>query len=154
MIDYMYQSSHGQSFSICAVTRPLFINTLWGYLYHWYGLKKYGYLPFWSGQPQFLNENLLPYDINHVQSRYLIIEPLGGLPKNALASTVYLEDNTSKLDEVKQFGGITVQKRTLQAEPHVFLDTQKLTKNEIATLKTLTNGEPRYTCFTTYSQKQ
>jgi len=154
VIDYMYQSEHGKPFSVCAVTNPLFINTLWGYLYHWYGLNKYGYLPFWSGQPQFLNENLLPYDINHVQDRYLIIEPLGGIPAKALPATVYLEDNTSKLDEVKQFGGITVEKRTLQADPHVFLDTQKLTKAEIASLKTLINGEPRYTCYTTYSQKQ
>jgi len=153
-IDYTYQASQGKPFSICAVTNPLFINTLWGYLYHWYGLNKYGYLPFWSGQSQYLNKNLLPYDINHVRNRYLIIEPLGGIPAKALPATVYLEDNTSKLDEVKQFGGITVEKRTLQADPHVFLDTQKLTKAEIASLKTLINGEPRYTCYTTYSQKQ
>jgi len=154
VIDYTYQASHGKPFSICAVTNPLFINALWSYLYNWYGLNKYGYLPFWSGQPQFFTKNLLPYDLNHVKDRYLIIEPTGGLPQKALSATVYLEDNTSKLDEVKQFGSITVEKRTLQADPHIFLDTQKLTKAEIASLKTLINGEPRYTCYTTYSQKQ
>jgi hypothetical protein len=153
-IDYTYQSEHGKPFSICAVTNPLFINTLWGYLYNWYGVKQYGYLPFWSGQPQFLNGNVLPYDTTHVQDRYLFIEPLGGLPKNALEATVYLEDNTSRLDAIKQFGSITVEKRTLQTDPHIFLDTQKLKKSEISTLKTLVGGEPRYTCFTTYSQSE
>lgn len=154
VIDYTYQSEHGKPFSICAVTNPLFINALWSYLYNWYGLSKYGYLPFWSGQPQYFTKNLLPYDINHVEDRYLIIEPTGGLPAKALSSTIYLEDNTSKLDEVRQFGSIVVQKRTLQTEPRVFMDTQGLTKSEIANLKVFINGEPRYTCFTTYSQKQ
>lgn len=153
-IEYTYKTSQGKPFSICAVTNPLFINALWGYLYNWYGLNKYGYLPFWSGQPQYFTRNALPYDIDHTQNRYLIIEPLGGLPRYALAATIYLEDNTSKLDEVKQFGSITVQKRTLQLDPHAFINTQKLTKSEIANLKTLINHEPRYTCYTTYSQKQ
>lgn len=149
-IDYTYKSSHGQPFSICAVSNPLFVNTLWGYLYHWYGLETYGYLPFWSGQKQDLTESLLPYDVNHVRERYLIVEPLGGISLDSFKAVVYLEDNTSKLVEVKQFGSITVQKRTLQEEPRAFLDTQKLTPADIVAIKNFVSKDVRYTCYNSY----
>jgi len=54
LIDYTYKSSGGKQFSVCAVTNPLFINTLWSYLYHFYGKSKYGYVPYWSGQNNIL----------------------------------------------------------------------------------------------------
>jgi len=149
-IDYTYLSSNGKPFSICAATGPLFVNTLWGYLYHWYGLSKYGYLPFWSGQKQIEPESLLPYDISHVQNRYFIIEQTGIVPRKSLMGMIYLEDNTSILDEIKYFGDITVEKRTLQPLPRVFMDTQKLTQSDISQLKTLFKQESRYTCYNNY----
>jgi len=149
-IDYTYKYSDGKPFSICAATGPLFVNTLWGYLYHWYGLTKYGYLPFWSGQKQTGSENLLPYDVNHVQNRYFIIEQTGIVPRKSLMGMIYLEDNTSRLGEIRQFGNITVEKRTLQPLPRVFMDTQQLTQSDISQLKTLFKQESRYTCYNNY----
>jgi hypothetical protein len=149
-IDYTYQSAQKKPFSICAITAPMFINTLWGYLYNWYGIKNYGYLPYWSGQKQDLTESTLPYDTNHVRNRYLIIEELGRVPLNMRMAMLYLEDNTSKLEETKRFGNITVQKRTLQEEPRTFLDTQKLNPSDMARLKITLKNESRYTCYNSY----
>jgi hypothetical protein len=63
---------------------------------------------------------------------------------------LYLEDNTSKLEETKRFGNITVQKRTLQEEPRTFLDTQKLNPSDMARLKITLKNESRYTCYNSY----
>jgi len=149
-IDYTYKSANGKPFSICAATGPLFINTLWGYLYHWYGLEKYGYLPVWSGQKQDLTQSLLPYDTTHVQNRYFIIESTGLVPQGSLMTMIYLEDMTSKLNETKYFGNITVEKRTLQPLPRIFMDTQKLTLTDLAHLKIILKKEARYTCYNSY----
>jgi hypothetical protein len=149
-IDYTYKSAQNKPFSVCALTGPLFVNTLWGYLYHWYGLGKYGYLPYWSGQKQDLAESLLPYDVSHVGNRYFIIESIDVVPREALMAMTYLEDNTSRLDEVRHFGNVTVEKRTLQAQPRTFIDTQELTAVDLAYLKNIFKKESRYTCYNNY----
>jgi hypothetical protein len=149
-IDYTYKSAQGKPFSVCVVTAPMFINTLWGYLYNWYGLGKYGYLPLWSGQKQYLISSSLPYDAKHVENRYFIIEGLGRIPSEFRMTMLYLEDKTSRLEEVRKFGNITVQKRILQAEPRTLLDTQKLTPADIAHLEMIIKTEPRFTCYNSY----
>jgi hypothetical protein len=50
--DYTYQSSGKKKFSICTVSNPLFVNTLWSTVYKVHGEKTYGYMPSWSGPGQ------------------------------------------------------------------------------------------------------
>ena len=65
-VDYTYKKANGKNFSISTLTSPLFVNTLWSYLYNWYGKGKYGYLPFWRGRDQVgqLGNNLQIADPN------------------------------------------------------------------------------------------
>ena len=52
LVDYTYQEADGKSFSISSLTSPLYVNTLWSYLYNWHGVNKYGSLPHWLGRDQ------------------------------------------------------------------------------------------------------
>lgn len=147
LIDYTYQSAVKEKFSICAITNPFFVNTLWSYLYKMYGEKKYGYVPFWSGAEQTINKTFLPYDTDHADTRYLIIEPPSGVTELSIKTTVYLEDNVSKLIEEKQFGAIRVQKRKLLKgeSPH---GTQHLTPKDLEKIHLAIRTDHRYSCYT------
>lgn len=151
VIDYTYREAGGEPFSICALTNPLLINTVWGYLYNWYGKEKYGYLPYWAGWRQDISESLLPYDIKHVKLRFLIKEPIVGITFEAPQAFVYMEDNTSILLGQQNFGGIIVQKRKLQnGTNRKFIDTQGLTDEQAKELKRFTEASPYYSCYNTY----
>lgn len=151
LIDYTYQSSNNSKFSICAISNPLFINTLWSYLYKTYGETKYKTVPFWSGQKQLFIKSLIPYDNSHVPVRYLIIEPLIGVNDFARRATIFAEDQVSVLEEEKKFGEIVIQKRRLENNKELLIDTQNLEAEEILRLKgLLSNTDPRYSCFVNY----
>ncbi len=150
LIDYTYKQAGGKPFSICALTNPLFINTLWSYLYSWYGNQKYHYTPYWAGQKQYFIDSLIPYDTNHIQARYLIIEPLGGIPEYSKKAMVYLEDQMSTIQDEKKFGSLTVQKRVFTQNPTELTDSQHLTSQELAVVKHVINTDHRYSCFNTY----
>jgi len=149
-LDYIYQSSNDKQFSVCAITNPLFVNTIWSYLFYWYGKVKYSYLPTWSGQKQYYIESLIPYDNSHFQTRYLIVEPMIGIPDIAKKATIYSEDQISILEDEKKFGEIIIQKRKLEKNKLLLSDTQKLTPEEITSIKITQKIDPRYTCFIDY----
>lgn len=152
LIDYTYQSSKREPFSICALSNPLYSNILWSYLYDWYGRQKYGYLPFWSGQEQVNSANNLPYDKDHVMNRYIIMEPAIGIGGYAKKVFIYLEDHTSTLNEKKTFGDLTIQKRTLNKDLSKFSDTQELLQDDIKSIKSIIKDNPRFTCYTKYTK--
>jgi len=112
-VDYTYQSSGGERFSINTTTSPLFVNTLWSYLYNWYGFKKYNVLPYWTGRDQVgqLGNNLLYPQKDEMRIHYYIIEPTYGIPDQYLLYGQGEEDSKSKLVEEKKFGTLVVQKR-------------------------------------------
>jgi hypothetical protein len=110
-IDYSYQSSNGEMFSINTLTSPLWINVVWDYLYKWYGLSKYGYLPQWHGRDQVGQLGELPDTSKETKLMYLILEPMQGIPERYLGETISGENGISKIVEEKKFGEIIVQKR-------------------------------------------
>lgn len=146
VIDYSYNSAKREKFTICAVTNPLFINTLWSFLYSTYGTDKYGYVPYWSGQKQVQNKSYLPYG-NKTKLRYLIIEPLGGIPDVAKETTQYLEDKVSYLVEEKKFGDIIIQKRIIPSDKTNLFDSQNLSPERKRDMEGISRIEPRYNCF-------
>ncbi len=111
-IDYTYTEAQG-GFSINTVTSPLWINTVWSYLYNWYGVDKYGYLPAWRGRDQVgrLGNNL-PSEVSSDVS-FLILEPPAGIPNKFISDTISLEESLSILLSERSFGEIVVQKRKL-----------------------------------------
>lgn len=150
LIDYTYQSASYKPFSICSVSNPLFVNTLWSTAYKIYGEKKYRYLPLWAGPKQSLNKTFLKNDINHLLIRYLIIEPSNQLPEHATKLTIFLEDQKSTLLEEKKFGQLLVQKRKLNTNSTMPKDTQNLNQNQIEIFKSIYNADYRYSCFMNY----
>lgn len=81
-IDYTYKEAGGNEFSISTITNPYGYNTLWAYLYSWYGQKTYGYLPNWYGPDQagIFGGNLLSKVDNPKNIHFSIREPNGGIP--------------------------------------------------------------------------
>lgn len=142
IIDYTYKEAKNKPFSVCAITEPLFINTLWSFLYKIYGEKKYGYLPTWAGPKQYLNKTFLDYDKNHLTNRFLIIEEQAGIPEIAKNTTLYSEDKLSVINNQKKFGNLTVQKRVFKKQQNVTI------KNE--ELENMLQLDPRYSCFHEY----
>lgn len=113
VIDYTYESSGYKNFTINSVTNPLYINYPWAYNYGWYGLKKYGYLPTWTG-----GEQLPPYDVlsnsnNNEEYLYLIIDQTPRIPNIYKDNAYNWANKISLLIEEKRFEGLIVQKRKL-----------------------------------------
>jgi len=111
VIDYTYEESGFNPFTINTVTSPLYINTTWAYLYNFYAEPKYGYLPFWDGKDQTGRLGSLPEKNTTTEYRYLIIEPSTGIPDFFIESTILEEDQISTLVEEKQIGSFRIQKR-------------------------------------------
>jgi len=110
-IDYTYEEAEGEPFSVNSLTSPLWINTVWTYLYKWYGLSEYGYLPEWHGRDQVGQLDSLPPTKEATELYYLVLEPMGGIPQRYLPETIAEEDIVSTLIDEKYFGELRVQKR-------------------------------------------
>ena len=110
-IDYTYEKTGGENFSVNSLTSPLWINIVWSYLYKWYGLPKYGYLPTWHGKDQIGQLDSLQKDPLFVPNYFLILEPMGGIPPRYLEETINEEDAVSILMDEVYFGELRVQKR-------------------------------------------
>ncbi len=112
-IDYMYKDAQGP-FAAKAVTMPADINTTWSYLFEWYGQKKYGYVPIWNGKNAVgFAGNLKVQEAQEglPRKRYVIIEPLRGVPDYLVSDHLKNEDYFTDVVEQKYFGQIVVQKR-------------------------------------------
>ncbi len=114
-LDYTYQKADGDAFSINTLTVPLWVNTTWSYLYNWYGLKKYGYLPEWQGRDQVgqLGNNL-PKASEDTKLHFFIKEPPQGLLKFHQETEAQAEEARSKLVEEVGFGDLMVQQRIMK----------------------------------------
>jgi hypothetical protein len=110
VLDYTYRSSNGKEFAINSVNYPLYENTFWSYHYLWYGLKKFGYLPSWSGGDQLYPYNTLQKSSGKEKIFYMITDETGSIPE------IYREIGRKwgfkygKLLEEKLIGGFTVQR--------------------------------------------
>lgn len=114
VMDYAYSKSRGQPFAVGALTIPLNINVTWSYLFSWYGMEKYGYLPVWigptasgyAGNFQVINARS---DLPKMQ--FLIIEPTLGIRDIDKENFFREEGYFSKVVEEKKFDTLTVQFR-------------------------------------------
>jgi len=111
VIDYTYKNADKKDFGICSISEPLFMNTVWSFLYTTYGKQKYGYLPYWTGQKQTLNDSFIPYAKKKYKTKFIIQEPMFGIPRWVLRSVYYVEDGQNTFVEKKEFGSYAVQQR-------------------------------------------
>ncbi len=140
-IEYMYESSKGEKFEVCALTNPLFVNSTWSFAFKYFGEAKHGYLPYWTGQPQILNRNFLPtHDSAHaIPTKYLILEPPVGMKAFMKPVTTYLENINTNVVEEKTIGNIVIQKRV--PRKHARSNSEKMDVFE-----DIISKDPRYSC--------
>jgi hypothetical protein len=50
VIDYMYREAKGKRFTIKVTSMPYRIQTVWAYLFNYYGAQKWGSLPLWQDE--------------------------------------------------------------------------------------------------------
>jgi hypothetical protein len=115
VLDFTFEESHGKDFSISTLTSPLFVNTLWSYLYNWYGYEKYGYLPYWIGRDQVgqLGNNL-PFAPGSIHRHFYIIEPTYGIPELWVTYAKGDQDAISNIVKERKFGELVVQERSIK----------------------------------------
>ena len=114
ILDYTYRSSDKKPFSLNTITSPLYINTTWAYLYQFYGIKKYGYMPFWDGSNQQGDLGNLPVMKQKTAIEFFIIEPSTGIPDYFIEKETAAENAKSVIIEERKFGNFIVQKRKLK----------------------------------------
>lgn len=114
VLDYVYSKSQGQPFAVGALTIPLNINVTWNYLFNWYGMERYGYLPVWIGPTASGYTGILKV-INArsklPEKQFLIIEPTVGIRDIDKENFFREEGYFTKVVEEKEFGTIIVQLR-------------------------------------------
>lgn len=112
LIDEMYQIANGRGFTLRLTGIPYKIQTVWYYLLNEYGYKKHGYFPYWehgniAGFPGYL-----PTPINGTTClRFLIREPMTGLPVELVALDEKEESYYSKIVNWHAVGQFTIQER-------------------------------------------
>ncbi|MDO8609864.1 MAG: hypothetical protein Q7R95_04905, partial [bacterium] len=135
VLNWIYKESGYKLFAINTVTNPLYMNTVWAYLFDWYGRQKYGYMPAWYGYPQ---DGVLGYDVkmgsikyqvqygamNNLKGKllFLIKEPSTGIPEIYYQGYSRYEDTRTKLIEIKKFGNFIVEKRIFINEDNFSID--------------------------------
>ncbi len=114
VLDYIYESSDGKLFALKGITLPFYVNTTWSYLFEWYGMQRYGYLPIWGGKNALgYSGNLQVEDAQDKlpDDRYLIIEPTRGIPQHLINNYLKEENYFTNIVEEKKIGSFIVQKR-------------------------------------------
>ncbi|MFC1790562.1 ArnT family glycosyltransferase [Patescibacteria group bacterium] len=113
LVDQAYQIAAGEEFSINSLTLPLWTNTTWTYLFSWYGLKKYGYLPQFYGHDQIglPGDDFLPEVREPSKITFLILEDPQGIPGHLYEAELSSEDGRSKLIREYYFGRLKLQHR-------------------------------------------
>jgi hypothetical protein len=112
VIDKMYEWSGGQSFTVRVTSMPYKVQTVWAYLFNWYGKQKYGYLPYYqTGNTLGFEGNLPEPKDGTTCVRYLLKEPSGGIPKELFEEDEREENLFSKVVETTRVGGFVLESR-------------------------------------------
>lgn len=118
-IEYTYAQANGEDFSIDVVAEPYGINTTYGYLYSWYGNKKFGYTPRYIGVSQLghPSEGLLEESQAYAPTHFILYEPgtynywfyrrTVDMPATPESQELfyYRQPQIEQLQESKDFGG-------------------------------------------------
>lgn len=111
IVDFIYEKAKGEEFAVNALSMPYNVNTTWSYLFEWYGNKKYGYVPVWGGDAAEGFPGNLKIErarSNLPNMRFLIIEPLEGIPTYLKDSFIANEENYTETIEKKNIGTMQV----------------------------------------------
>lgn len=114
IVNYIYQSSKGEPFSVNGITMPLYINTTWSYLFSWYGEKSYGRKPIWGGKVAYGYPNdLISSNTRSSLPRlqFLIREPTRGVQQYLIDDFLREENYFTKVVKTEKIGLFTIEER-------------------------------------------
>lgn len=112
LINLMYKGAAGEGFTVRLTGIPYRIQTVWAYLFHHYGLKKYGYLPYYETGTVLGFPGELPMPTHGSTClRYLVREPMTGLPVSLVEMDEKEENIFSKTVIRKEIGFFTIEER-------------------------------------------
>ena len=112
IIDQMYTTAHGRGFTLRLTGIPYRIQTVWYYLLNQYGYKKYGYLPYWELGNVLGFPGELPVPTSGTTClRFLVREPMTGLPVQLVEFDEGEENNFSRIVNRKEIGLFTIEER-------------------------------------------
>ncbi len=112
LMDIMYQKAEGRGFTVRLTGIPYKIQTLWAYLFRYYGLKKYDYLPYWeTGNTLGFPGTLPPPKTGTTCLRFLVREPMRGIPVKLVDSDVEEENLFSDITNRQEIGGFVIESR-------------------------------------------
>ena len=112
IIDEMYKEANGRGFTVRMTGVPYRVQTVWSYLFHFYALKKYGYLPYWElgNALGFPGEMPVP-KTGTTCLRFLGREPMRGLPAVLVDYDEGQEKNFSSIVKKIDIGEFTLETR-------------------------------------------
>lgn len=112
LIDYLYQHANNRGFTIRVTGIPYKVQTIWAYLFNYYGQKKYKYLPYWE------NENVLgfPGELPTPKEgttcvRFRIVEPSRGIPQELIEEDLKIENYFSDIIDQQSIGHFLIETR-------------------------------------------
>ncbi len=112
VIDLMYEQAGGKGFTVRLTGIPYRIQTVWAYLFKQYGAPKWGYYPFWeTGNIEGFPGELPAPKSGTTCVRYLIREPLKGLPIEIIDEDRKTEDLFSETVKREEIGWFIFEKR-------------------------------------------
>ena len=113
LIDQTYKLADYKPFSINTLTLPLWTNTTWDYLYSWYGLRKYGFVPEFLGHDQvgLLGVDAMKKIDKPLDKTFFIIEPHIGIPEREYNLEIGAEDSKTVLISEIKYNDLILQVR-------------------------------------------
>jgi hypothetical protein len=112
IMDNIYKYAGDRGFTIRVTGIPYSIQTTWAYLLNYYGKDHFGYLPYWEGQMVYGYPGSLPTPtMGTTCVRFLIRDPIRGLPQNLIQKDIKEENLFSNLIKEESVGGFLLQTR-------------------------------------------
>lgn len=112
LINYIYKTADGAGFTVKQTGIPYLVQSTWSYLFHYYGERVYGYLPFWetamvAGFPG----NLPVPSLGTTCLRFRLVEPDRGLPQGLIQKDLDTENELSRPVNSRNFGNFLLETR-------------------------------------------
>lgn len=119
LIDKIYTQAGGKGFTIRVTSMPYRIQTVWAYLFEFYGQRDYGYLPYWETEEVAGYPGKLPRPTKGTTCvRFLIREPVRGIPQGLIDNDIAEENFFSKVIKEEYVGKFLLQTRQAKGACH------------------------------------
>lgn len=112
VVNKLYELAGGRAFTIRTTSMPYRMQTVWAYLLNQYGQSKHHYLPYLETGNVLGYPGWLPQPTHGTTCvRFLVREPIGGIPSHLVKKDVDDENEFSTVKREYQIGRFLIQER-------------------------------------------